>query len=153
MEKYSVVLYVGRPPLSPYLIVNYIAKLVWRNSLLAGVQELDHYSTVQHLFRSLKDFSITKPAGNGDDTTGSADVSQLDALQSLIVDGMIGVDVGGVSWQDIKSAALQLEVGRVECFVCGIVLLLCVCRPLSSDATCACLLPLTAVEDVPFHIK
>jgi hypothetical protein len=89
--------YMGRPPISPFLVSNYISKLVWKNCLLAGIDEFDVYSTVQHLFRSLhpKDWKKTIEKSKFE--------MQLRKLQSMILDGKIGVDIGGVSYQDLKT--------------------------------------------------
>ena len=92
--------YAGRPPVSPFLIVNYISKIVWKNCLLAGLEDFDLPSTVRHLFRSL----YTQPNGNVSGKAGKTAIGeQLQKLQTLILGNRIGVGAGGVSWQELKS--------------------------------------------------
>ena len=131
--------YAGRPPVSPFLIVNYISKIVWKNCLLAGLEDFDLPSTVRHLFRSL----YTQPNGSVNvSPAGKAGKialgEQLQKLQSLILGNRIGVGAGGVSWQELKSNVYVPTSSS---------------RPLSADATCACLLPQSATEKVPLHLR
>lgn len=133
--------YAGRPPVSPFLIVNYISKIVWKNCLLAGLEDFDLPSTVRHLFRSLyaQPIPVSSKSQPGRDKISKAAMKeQLQQLQSLILGNRIGVGAGGVSWQELKS---NVYVPTSSC------------RPLSADATCACLLPQSATEKVPLHLR
>jgi len=115
--------------------VNYISKIVWKNCLLAGLEDFDLPSTVRHLFRSL----YTQPNGNVSGKAGKTAIGeQLQKLQSLILGNRIGVGAGGVSWQELKSNVYVPTSSS---------------RPLSADATCACLLPQSATEKVPLHLR
>lgn len=138
--------YAGRPPVSPFLIVNYISKVVWKNCLLAGMEDFDLLSTVRHLFRSLHNPSMQPVSGPSESASvarnskvsKAAMEEQLKQLQNLILGNKIGVGAGGVSWQELKSNVYVPTSSS---------------RPLSADATCACLLPQSATEKVPLHLR
>ena len=95
--------YMGRPPISPYLVTNYISKVVWKNCLLAGIDGFDLPSTVQHMFRSLSQRGEggKRGGGRGSDKVGIR--YRLGQLETMLLNNKIGIDCGGVSWQELKS--------------------------------------------------
>ena len=95
--------YMSRPPVSPFLVKNYISKLVWKNCLLAGIKEVDFDSSVRYLFRSLRKQTLTTPLTSFNSNCTNMSENQFKKLESMFLDNKIGVDVGGVSWQEIKS--------------------------------------------------
>ena len=104
--------YMGRPPISPYLVTNYISKVVWKNCLLAGIDGFDLPSTVQHMFMSLSQRGDGGKrggryrTGGGGGSGGGGKVGiryRLGQLETMLLNNKIGIDCGGVSWQELKS--------------------------------------------------